>query len=170
VINSLLFLPAPSVALAVACFSFMIWPGYALLHLMGFGRHRWSPAPFAGVPLTLAIWIIAMSGAAWASIPLAKLSTPVFIFMALLAALGIVLRISVQNRIRIETSEQRSRQRLLWLIAVLLPLLAMPSLFRFGLGVYAFSNYSDGWSYTTMADYLSHVARGSEGGMSPLHQ
>jgi hypothetical protein len=170
VINNLLFQPGLSVALTIVCFVFMIWPGYALLHLMGFGRHRWPPAAFAGAPLTLAIWIIAMSGAAWASFPFAKLSTPVFVFMALLAALGIVLRISVRHSIAIETSEERSRRRLLWLIAVLLPLLTMPSLFRFGLGVYAFSDYSDGWSYTTMADYLSHVTRGSEGGLSPLHQ
>jgi hypothetical protein len=37
-------------------------------------------------------------GAAWASIPLAKLSTPVFIFMAPLATLGIVLRIAGAER------------------------------------------------------------------------
>jgi hypothetical protein len=72
VINYMLFQPVLSAALTFACFAFMIWPGYAVLHKLGFGRHRWPLAAFAGVPLTLAIWIIAMSGAAWASIPLAK--------------------------------------------------------------------------------------------------
>jgi hypothetical protein len=170
VINNLLFQPALSVALTFASFAFMIWPGYALLHLMGFGRHRWPLAEFAGAPMTLAIWIIAMSGAAWASIPLAKLSMPLFILMAMLAALGIALRISVRHSISIETSEERYRRRLLWLIAILLPLAIVPSLLRFGLGIFAFSNYPDGWSYLTMADYLAHVPRGSEGGLSPLHQ
>jgi hypothetical protein len=166
----MLFQPTLSAALTIVCFFFMIWPGYAVLHLMGFGRHRWPLAAFAGAPLTLAIWIIAISGAAWASIPLTKLSTPIVILMMLLAALGIVLRISVRDSIGIETSEERSRRRLLWLIVVSLPLLTMPSLFRFGLGVFAFSNYPDGWSYLAMADYLVHIPRGSEGGLSPLHQ
>jgi hypothetical protein len=170
VANDLLFQPELSVALTFVSFAFMIWPGYALLHLMGFGRHRWPLAEFAGAPLTLAIWIIAMSGAAWASIPLAKLSTPVFILMVLLAVLGIALRISVRHSIGIEASEQRYRRILLWLIAILLPFVIIPSLFRFGVGIFANSTFPDGWSYIAMADYLAHVPRGSEGGLSPLHQ
>jgi hypothetical protein len=170
VIDNMLFHPALSVVTVLAAFMFMIWPGYALLHLLGFGRHRWPLAEFAGAPMTLAIWIIAMSGAAWASIPLASLSTAVCILMVMLAALGIALRISVQQSVEIETSEQRYRHRLLWLIAVLLPFVIMPSLFRFGLGIFANSIFPDGWSYITMADYLAHVPRGSEGGLSPLHQ
>jgi hypothetical protein len=170
VINYMLFQPTLSVALALACFAFMIWPGYALLHLMGFGRHRWPLAAFASAPLTLALWIIAMSGAAWASIPLAKFSTPVFILMVLLAALGIALRISVRRSIDIESSEQHYRRILLWLISALLPFVIMPTLFRFGLGIFANSTFADGWSYITIADYLEHVPRGTEGGLSPLHQ
>jgi hypothetical protein len=46
VVNYLLLQPALSVALTSACFAFMIWPGYALLHLFGFGRHRWPLAEF----------------------------------------------------------------------------------------------------------------------------
>src|SRR3981081_135289 len=104
-VNGLVFQPALSVVLTFASFAFMIWPGYALLHLLGFGRHRWSSAMFAGAPLTLAIWTVAMSGAAWASIPLASISTAVFVLVGLLAALGVALRISVRHSIGIDTSE-----------------------------------------------------------------
>jgi hypothetical protein len=80
------------------------------------------------------------------------------------------LRISARRCIDIESSEQRYRRILLWLISALLPFVIMPTLFRFGLGIFANSTFADGWSYITMADYLEHVPRGTEGGLSPLHQ
>jgi hypothetical protein len=46
VVNYLLFQPALSGALALGSFVVMIWPGYALLHLFGFGRHRCPLAEF----------------------------------------------------------------------------------------------------------------------------
>jgi hypothetical protein len=43
VVNDRLFNPALSFALMLASFVFMIWPGYALLHLIGLGRHPRPP-------------------------------------------------------------------------------------------------------------------------------
>jgi hypothetical protein len=60
--------------------------------------------------------------------------------------------------------------RLLWLIAVAVPLLIMPATLRYGLGDFVNSTYPDPWSYVMVADYLSAVARGAEGGLSSLHQ
>jgi len=52
----------------------------------------------------------------------------------------------------------------------LLPLLMMPATLRYGLGDFVNSTYADPWSYIMVADYLSAVARGAEGGLSSLHQ
>jgi hypothetical protein len=60
--------------------------------------------------------------------------------------------------------------RLLWLIAVAVPVLIMPATLRYGLGDFVNSTYPDPWSYVMVADYLSAVARGTEGGLSSLHQ
>ena len=47
-VNYLLFQPALSVALSLAAFGLVIWPGYAVLHLLGLaiidGLARSSPA------------------------------------------------------------------------------------------------------------------------------
>src|ERR1700688_342928 len=97
--HELLFRPLLSIFTVLIAFLLMIWPGYALLHVLGHGRHRWSGALFAGPGLTLAMWIIALSGAAWASIPLRQVFGPVWIATLLLAALGILLRITVNRQI-----------------------------------------------------------------------
>jgi hypothetical protein len=149
-------------------FLLMVWPGYALLHMLGHGRHRWPSALFAGPAMTLALWIIALSGAAWASIPLHRFSGPIWIVSLLLAALGIALRISVNRQIAGVANE--AGVQLLWFIAALLPLLIMPATLRYGLNEFVNSTYPDPWSYVMVADYLSAVARGTEGGLSAAHQ
>src|SRR5260221_8703346 len=149
-------------------FLLMVWPGYALLHMLGHGRHRWPAALFAGPAMTLALWTIMLSGAAWASVPLHRFSGPIWMASLLLAALGIALRISVNRRIADTANEGRTP--LLWLTAALLPLLIMPATLRYGLGQFVNSTYPDPWSYVMVADYLSAVARGTEGGLSAAHQ
>ena len=116
------------------------------------------------------VWIIALSGAAWASIPASSRLRPGWCATLLLAALGIALRISVNQQIAAGASESRQQRLLLWLIAALLPLLIMPATLRYGLGDFVNSTYPDPWSYVMVADYLSVVARGAEGGLSALHQ
>jgi hypothetical protein len=168
--DTLLFQPLLSTITLLVAFLLMIWPGYALLHVLGHGRHRWSGALFAGPGLTLALWIIALSGAAWASIPLRYVFGPVWIVTLLLAALGMYLRISVNRQIAAGKNESGQWLRLLWLVAVVVPLLIMPATLRYGLGDFVNSTYPDSWSYVMVADYLSAVARGAEGGLSSLHQ
>ena len=148
----------------------MAWPGYALLHLLGHGRHRWQGALFAGPAITLALWIVALSGAAWASIPLSRVCGPVWIATALLAALGLALRISVRQQIGRNPADDHRINWALWASATLIPLLIMPATLRFGIGDFVNSTYPDAWSYVTVADYLSAVPRGAEGGLSALHQ
>jgi hypothetical protein len=168
--HELLFQPLLSILTVLVAFLLMIWPGYALLHVLGHGRHRWSGALFAGPGLTLALWIIALSGAAWASIPLRHAFGPIWIVTLLLAALGILLCISVKRQIVAGENENGPWPRLLWVIAVVAPLLIMPATLRYGLGDFVNSTYPDPWSYVMVADYLSVVARGAEGGLSSLHQ
>jgi hypothetical protein len=168
--HEFLFQPLLSTFAVLVAFLLMIWPGYAVLHLLGHGRHRWSGALFAGPGLTLALWIIALSGAAWASIPLRHIFGPVWIATLLLAALGIILRIAVNRQVVADANESGQWPRLLWLIAVAVPLLIMPATLRYGLGDFVNSTYPDPWSYVMVADYLSAVARGAEGGLSSLHQ
>jgi len=120
--------------------------------------------------MTLALWIIELSGAAWASIPLSHVFAPVWVFTLLLAALGISLRISVNRQIVAGENEPGPWPRLLWLVAVVVPLLIMPATLRYGLGDFVNSTYPDPWSYVMVADYLSAVPRGAEGGLSSLHQ
>ena len=169
-VHELLFQPLLSILTVVVAFLLMIWPGYALLHVLGNGRHRWSGALFAGPGLTLALWVIALSGAAWASIPLRHTFGPIWIETLLLAALGVLLRISVNPKIAAGENENGPWPRLLWVIAVVMPLLIMPATLRYGLGVFVNSTYPDPWSYAMVADYLSAVARGTEGGLSSSHQ
>ena len=109
--------------MALAAFFVMIWPGYALLHLAGHGRHRWSAALFAGPAVTLALWIIALSGAAWASVPLRNIFGSVWIATLLLAALGVALRLSVNRRVAANAADTRQDRLRLWATAALLPLL-----------------------------------------------
>lgn len=52
----------------------------------------------------------------------------------------------------------------------MLPFVVMPATLRYGLGNCVNSTYADPWSYIMVADYLSAVARGAEGGLSSLHQ
>src|ERR1700686_3119897 len=98
-IGTVLFQPLLSLLAALTAFMLMVWPGYALLHMLGHGRHRWPAAQFAGPAVTLALWIIVLSGAAWASIPLHRFSGPIWIASLLLASLGIALRLSVNRQI-----------------------------------------------------------------------
>jgi hypothetical protein len=168
-VSSLLLQPSFSVAALMTAFLSMVWPGYAILHLTGYGRHRWSAALFAGAPMTLALWVVIMSGAAWASIPLSQVSSPVWFAMLLLAAAGVALRISVWRQVD-HFKNASIESSLFWIVAVSLPLAIMPSTFRFGIGIFANSAAPDAWSYLAVADYLSHVARGSEGGLPALHQ
>jgi hypothetical protein len=168
--EAILFQPLLSTIAVLTAFLLMIWPGYALLHVLGHGRHRWSGALFAGPGLTLALWIIALSGAAWASIPLRHIFGPVWIATLLLAALGIFLRISVNRQIVADENESGQCRRLVGLIAVVVPLLIMPATLRYGLGDFVNSTYPDPWSYVMVADYLSAVTRGTEGGLASLHQ
>jgi hypothetical protein len=164
------FQPLLSIIAVLTAFLLIIWPGYALLHMLGHGRHRWPAALFAGPAVTLALWIIVLSGSAWASIPLHRISGPVWIASLLLAVLGIALRISVRRQVSAGAAESRQQLCLLWAIAALLPLLIMPATLRYGLGDFVNSTYTDPWSYVMVADYLSAVARGAEGGLSALHQ
>jgi hypothetical protein len=164
------FQPALSFVAVVVAFFLMIWPGYALLHLLGHGRHRWSGALFAGPGLTLALWIILLSGAAWASIPLRQVFFPVWTVTLLFAALGILLYMLVHPQINADDDENRPQGWLLWSIAVVVPLLILPATLRYGLGYFVNSTYPDPWSYVMVADYLSAVPRGAEGGLSSLHQ
>src|ERR1700738_3759798 len=169
-VHDILFQPPLSTIALLSAFMLMTWAGYALLHLLGHGRHRWPAAVFAGPAVTLAIWIIALSGAAWASIPLHRISGPVWIATLLLAAIGIMLRISVRRQIPTDAGESRQQSWLLWAITAALPLLIMPATLRYGLGDFVNSTYPDPWSYVMVADYLSAVARGTEGGLLALHQ
>jgi hypothetical protein len=168
--REILFQPLPSILIALTAFLMMVWPGYAVLHILGHGRHRWSATLFAAPAVTLALWIIALSGAAWASIPLHRVSGPVWFATMFLAALGLALRISVRRQIPTGSDESPQQCRLLWATAALLPLLIMPATLRYGLGDFVNSTYPDPWSYVMVADYLSALARGAEGGLSALHQ
>jgi hypothetical protein len=53
--HEFLFQPLLSIFTVLIAFLLMIWPGYALLHVPGHGRLRWSGALFAGPGLTLAL-------------------------------------------------------------------------------------------------------------------
>jgi hypothetical protein len=161
--------PLPSALIVLATFLLMPWPGYALLHLLGFGRHRWSAAVLAGPAVTLALWIIALSGAAWASISLRTIFSPIWIATVVLAALGMTLRWAVNSKIA-AAGEAKRDVILLWITAVVLPFVIMPATLRFGLADFVNSTYADPWSYVMVSDYLSTVARGAEGGLSALHQ
>lgn len=147
----------------------MVWPGYAVLHLLGFGSRRWASATLAAPAVTLALFVVVMSGTAWASIAFSTIAFPVWIGILVLMIAGIALRLSV-GRLA-EGNHRGSRfQFFFWLIAVLIPFAIMPSIFQFGLATFANSTYADGWSYIAFSDYLMHAPRGFEGGLSPLDQ
>jgi hypothetical protein len=167
VVNYLLFQPAPSVATALLACIVMPWSGYAVLHLAGYGRHRWPAALFAGPAITLALWIIALSGAAWASIPLKEVLIPVWIATLFLAIIGGAL---AKTTLTQSQSAPQQRSVVLWLLAAVLPFAVMPSTLHYGLGIFASSVCLDGWSYVAVAEYLSHVPRGVDSGLSALHQ
>lgn len=168
-LSAILLKPFPSAIIVSTAFLLMPWPGYALLHLLGFGRHRWPAAVFAGPAVTLALWIIVLSGAAWASISLQNIFGPVWIATLVLAVLGIVLRWSVHCQIA-AASEAKRDAIMLWAAVAILPFVMMPATLRFGLADFVNSTYADPWSYIMVSDYLSAVARGTEGGLSALHQ
>jgi hypothetical protein len=168
--HQVLFQPLPSILTVLTVFLMMVWPGYTVLHVLGHGRHRWPAALFAAPAVTLALWIIVLSGAAWASIPLHRVSGPVWIASLLLTGLGLALRISARLPIAAGADDSRKQSWLLWAIAVGLPLLTLPATLRYGLGDFVNSTYPDAWTYVMFADYLSAVARGTEGGLSALHQ
>lgn len=168
-LSALLSKPFPSTIIALAALLLMPWPGYVLLHLAGLGRHRWSAVLFVAPAVTLALWIVVLSGAAWASIPLKDIFGPVWIATLALAALGVALRLSIRRKLAASARPQRE-QIALWAVAAVLPFVVMPAALRFGLADFANSTYSDPWSYVMVSDYLSHVARGAEGGLAALHQ
>lgn len=161
-----LFKPTLSTVMACAAFILMIWPGYAVLHLLGFGRHRWAAATYAGPATTLGLMVIVWSGTAWASISLLRIADFIWIATILLGGLGVTLHISACRR----ATTDNGLPATLWLIAAIIPFAMMPAMFKFGLGIFASSMFPDGWSYMAVADYLSQVPRGAEGGLSPLHQ
>src|SRR5450830_1048849 len=89
------FLSEPiSIFLAIAAFFLLIWPGYAVLHLLGFGSDRWSGALFAGPAVTLALWIVSLSGTVWAKLTLQQTAIPIWIATLVLAAIGIGMAVS----------------------------------------------------------------------------
>jgi hypothetical protein len=166
-VQAILSEPMLSVGAAlIACFA-MVWPGYALLHVMGYGQRRWPAALFAGPSTTLALWIISLSGAAWARIPLSAASPLVRDGSLILACVGLGLRFVVRGRRPIGGGRL---QWTLWIVAALIPLVVMPTIFTSGLGVFAASDKPDAFNYIAVADYLMTVPRGSEGGLAPLYQ
>jgi hypothetical protein len=169
-VTPLIFTSLAAPFIALAAFFLIVWPGYSILHMLGYGRHRWSAAMFAGPTVTLALWIISLSGAAWASIPLRMLFPPVWVGTLLLAALGIALRSSVNRQVTAVSANTRWERLLLWSTAGFVPLVIMPATLRYGLGDFVNSTSPDVWSYVMVADYLSELARGAEGGLSVLHQ
>jgi hypothetical protein len=166
---SLLSQPAFSVAMTLAALAFMVWPGYAVLHVLGLGRHRWSAALFAGPTITLALWIISLSGAAWALIPLRSVFAPVWMSTAVLAVNGLGLWVSARQKIK-RDQNLMMKNLFLWSLTMVLPLAVMPTIFDFGLSIFANSTSADSWAYVAVADYLSTVVRGTDGGLSSLHQ
>ena len=165
------FLSGPwSIVLALAVFFLMVWPGYALLYLLGFGSDRWPWARFAGPAVTLSFWIIALSGTVWARLTLEQTAIPIWIATLLLAVIGFCLDASSWRKARV-VSEANGPW--LWLMTgatVAIPFLVMPASFRFGLADFPNSTSADSWSYVAMADYLLTIPRGMEGGLSALHQ
>jgi hypothetical protein len=155
--------------MTLAALAFMVWPGYALLHVLGLGTHRWSAALFAGPAITLALWIISLSGAAWASIPMRNVFGPVWMSTAVLAVIGLGLWVSARQKIK-RDQNLMMKSLFLWSLTMMLPLAVMPTIFNFGLGIFANSTSSDSWAYVAVADYLSTVVRGTDGGLSSLHQ
>ena len=166
---SLLSQPAFSLAMTLAALAFMVWPGYAVLHVLGLGRHRWSAALFAGPTITLALWIISLSGAAWTSIPLPNVFGPVWMSTAVLAVIGLGLWVSARQKIK-RDQNLMMKSLFLWSLTMVLPLAVMPTIFNFGLSIFANSTSADSWAYVAVADYLSTVVRGTDGGLSSLHQ
>ncbi|MBI5132529.1 MAG: hypothetical protein HZA66_24070 [Rhodopseudomonas palustris] len=169
-LSAVLSAPAVSVATALLGFFVMIWPGYAVLHLLGLGRHRWKAALFAGPAVTTAIWTIALSDAAWASVPLRDVANVVWLTTAIAAASGLLLAVISRPQPLPATSSAEPSVRWLWISVVTIPFVIMPSVLWFGLGDFANSTMPDSWSYVTVADYLAHVPRGADSGLSPLHQ
>ena len=165
------FLSGPwSVFLAFATFFFIIWPGYAVLQLLGFGLQRWPWALFAGPSVTLALWIISLSGAVWAKFTLQQIAIPIWIASGVLAVIGLVLAAS---SLRKGGDDKLASDPWLWLAtgaSVAIPLLVRPASFQFGLANFANSTAPDSWSFVAVADYLLTLPRGTEGGLSALHQ
>lgn len=165
------FLSGPlSVALVIAAFFFMIWPGYAVLHLLGLGYSRWPWAIFAGPAVTLALWIIVLSGSVWAGFTLQQTAMPVWATTFLLMTVGLGLGLSDWRKAK---ALVKINDPWIWLLAVAcvaIPLLIMPATFRFGLVDFPNSTSADSWSYLAVADYLLTIPRGMEGGLSALHQ
>jgi hypothetical protein len=155
--------------MTLAALAFMVWPGYAVLHVLGLGRHRWSAALFAGPTITLALWINSLSGAAWASIPLRNVFGPVWMSTAVLAVIGLGLWVCARQKIK-RDQNLMMKSLLLWSLTMVLPLAVMPTIFNFGLSIFANSTSADSWAYVAVADYLSTVVRGTDGGLSSLHQ
>ena len=61
---------------------------------MGLGRQRWPWARFAGPAVTLAIWVIVLSGAAWLKITIQQIAPFVWVITAVLAWPGLYFDLS----------------------------------------------------------------------------
>jgi hypothetical protein len=162
-LHDYLFQPFASVAITLLTFAVLPWPGYALLQLAGFGRNQWPSGLLAGPAMTLAIWIILLSNAAWLSIPLRQVVWIVWAFTGLLGLFGAVAAYRSFGR-RLPALSP------LWLIAIALPFVLTPSIAHYGLGMFASSPYADDYAYIAVADYFTTIPRGVDSGLSVLHQ
>lgn len=149
----------------LAC-ALLPWPGYAVLHIFGAGRARWPGAILAGPAVTVALWTVVLSGAAWLAVPLERIGYAAWVATAAVGCLGLALRISVAQKVVVA----HAGAVVLWIAITGVALCAMPTLFVFGFAIFANSTFPDAWSYIAVADYLTLIARGTEGGLSPLHQ
>lgn len=160
--RDILFHPAASLAVTLLLFLLLPWPGYAVLHVTGWGRGR-TDLPLLFAPaVTLALFVIVLSGAAWLSIPLEHAARPVWIGALVCGSVGATLFFWDRR----PTAQQAGYLFLSAIIA----LAVTPSIFRLGIGYFVGSVGLDGWSYVAVAEYLTHVPRGVDSGLSSLHQ
>ena len=135
-------------SILVACVAFlvMIWPGYALLHLVGLGMRGWPHALFAGPVLTLALWIVVLCLSVWSSLPVKQIAIPLWIGTLALGILGIGLFARCRRAV-LGDSLREPWFWMAWAGAVAIPLVIMPASFSFGLADFANSARPDSWSY-----------------------
>jgi hypothetical protein len=160
-LRDILFQPVWSLATTLLAFAFMPWPGYLVLHIAGWGRGRIALPLLFAPAVTLALFVVGLSGSAWSSIPLAQVATPMLIASAVTGIAGLVLYFSDRGP---------TFQAAYIFLAGIIALALTPSIFRYGIGYFVGSICLDGWSYVAVAEYLTHVPRGVDSGLSSLHQ